>query len=253
MWHGRVTRSDTAYLEQWQVTVTDKEGSVVGGFFLGLFDIAIGLGLVLAGLRVFFALLPFGAFIVGGYAAGMAVYHLGDEGGFLDTTFSLVVGFAAGIGFAIASYLFWYLGALILAGAVGAMIGSGIMAAFTSDADVLTFLVALAGALVAVAIAYTLNIPTWVVIVVTSMFGASVTVLGVMLALNRVEIEDLEQGPALAAVDHSWFWILGWAAVAVFGIWMQYVTTRDIDLPEGRWSRLRPETYARVNRQRSTI
>jgi hypothetical protein len=235
------------------VAALAEEGSDVGGFFLGLFDIVIGLGILLAGLRMFFAVLPIGAFIVGGYAAGMAVYHLGDEGGFLDTTFSIVVGLAAGAGFAIASYLLWYLGALILAGAVGAMIGSGIMAAFTSDADVLTFLVALAGAVLAVGIAYVLNVPTWVVIVVTSLFGAAVTVLGVMLTLDRVEVEQLEQGPALAVVNHSWFWILGWAALVGVGIWMQYVTTRDIDLPEGRWSRLQPETYARVDRRRSSI
>ena len=225
----------------------------MGGFFLGLFDIAICLGLAFAGLRIFFALLPLGAFLVGGYAAGMAVYHLGDEGGFLDTTFSIVVGLATGFACAIASYLLWYVGALILAGAVGALIGSGIMAAFTSDADVATFLVALGGAVLAVAIAYLLNVPTWVVIVVTSMFGAAVTVLGALLALNRVEIDELEQGPALAAVDHSWFWILGWAALVGVGIWMQYVTTKDIELPEGRWSRLQPETYARVDRRRSSV
>jgi len=225
------------------------EDGNVGGFLLGLFDIALGLGLVIAGLRLFFALLPLTTFLAGAYAAGIAVYHLGDEGGFLDTTFSIMVGIGAGIGLALLSYLLWYLGALFLTGAVGATIGTGIMAAFQSEANVATFLVALGCAIVAVIIAYALNVPTWVVIVVTSLLGASVMVLGALLALNRVEVEDLEQGPALAVVESSWFWILAWAVIAGAGIWVQYTTTADIELPEGRWSRLRPETYARVGRR----
>ena len=75
--------------------------------------------------------------------------------------------------------------------------------------------------------------------------------LGAMLALNRVEIDELEVGPALAAVNQSWFWVLGWAVLVGIGIWIQYATTKDIELPEGRWSRLQPETYARVSRRSS--
>jgi hypothetical protein len=225
----------------------------MGDFFLGLFDLTVGAAFVVAGLRVFFAVLPIGVFLVGGYTGALAVYQLGDEGGFLDTTLSLLVGFAIGIGLALLSYLLWYLGALILAGAVGAMIGSGIMAAFTTEADILTFFVALAGAAIAVAVAYWFNVPTWVVIVVTSMFGAAVAVLGAMLVLNRVDVDQLSEGPALAAVDQSWFWILTWAVVVGIGIYTQYVTTRDIDLPEGRWSRLQPETFARVDRRHSSV
>jgi hypothetical protein len=221
----------------------------VGGFLWGLFDILLGLGITLAGLRMFFAVLPIAVFIVGGYVAGMAFYHLGDEGGFFDTSASILVGIAAGIALAVLSYFLWYAGALIVAGSIGAMIGSGIMAAFSSDADVLNFVVALIGAAVAILIAYVFNVPTWVVIVGTSMFGAAAVVLGAMLALDRVELDQLPEGPALAAVNHSWFWVLAWAVIAAIGIWVQYTTTRDVEVPEGRWTRLQPESYARVDRR----
>ncbi len=220
----------------------------MNGFFLGLIDLAIGLGFVFAGLRLFFAILPIGAFFVGGYAASVAVYHLFDDAGFLDTTLSIAVGLAVGVGLALVSYLFWYVGALILAGGVGAMIGSGIMAAFTTDADVLTFLVALAGAAIAVFLAYLFNLPTLVVIIVTSLIGAAIAVLGAMLVLNRVDVDELSDGPALAAVDHSWFWILVWAVLAAVGIYIQYVMSKEVEMPEGRWTRLNPETYAHVGR-----
>ncbi len=221
----------------------------MGGFFWGVFDIALGLGFVLAGLRLFFALLPMAAFLVGGYATGMAFYHLGDEGGLFDTSASILVGIAAGIALAILSYLLWYVGVLIVAGSTGATIGSGIMAAFSSEANVLHFVVALIAAAVALLIAYEFNVPTWVVIVGTSLFGAVAVVLGAMLALDRVEFDDLQSGPALAVVTHSWFWVLAWAGIAAIGIWVQYTTARDIEVPDGRWTRLQPESYVRVGRR----
>ncbi|HVL22606.1 MAG TPA: DUF4203 domain-containing protein [Thermomicrobiales bacterium] len=222
----------------------------MGGFFLGLLDLLIGLGFVVAGLRVFFAVLPIAAFFIGGYVAALAVHQLFDEG-FLNTSLSLLVGFGVGMACAIAAYLIWYVGALILAGATGALLGSGVVAAFNDQADVLTFVVALIAAAAAVWAAYQFYLPTWVIIICSSMIGAAVTILGAMIVLNRVEVEELSEGPALAVVNHSWFWVLAWAIISGIGIWIQYTTTTDIVLPEGRWSRLQPETYARVGRRAS--
>jgi hypothetical protein len=217
------------------------------GFFVGLIDLLVGLGLVFGGLRVFFALLPIGAFLIGGYIGFAAIYQFFDDG-FLAFMVSLLAGLAAAIALAVVSYLLWYAGALILAGGVGALLGSGLMAALDVSANWLVFLVSLAGAALAVAIAYYLNIPAVVVIVVSSLIGASVAVLGAMLVLNRVNFEDLEEGPAIAAVNEDWFWVLVWAVLAGVGIWFQYMTSKDIELPEGRWSKLQPEALARVGR-----
>jgi Domain of unknown function (DUF4203) len=217
------------------------------GFGLGLFDLIIGVTIALFGLRFFFLVLPVGAFFIGGYAGSMAVHHLFDEG-FLNTFASIVAGFAVGIGLALVAFLAWYVGALILAAAVGAMLGSGLVAAFTSDADVLTFVVALAGAALLVFVAYRFNLPAWVIVISTSLVGAAIAVLGALLIFNRVETEELQDGPALALVNYSWFWVLVWAVVAGAGIVVQYKMSKEIELPESRWSRLQPETYARLGR-----
>jgi hypothetical protein len=217
------------------------------GFGLGLFDLIIGVTIALFGLRFFFLVLPVGAFFIGGYAGSMAVHHLFDEG-FLNTFASIVAGFAVGIGLALVAFLAWYVGALILAAAVGAMLGSGLVAAFTSDAEVLTFVVALAGAALLVFVAYRFNLPAWVIVISTSLVGAAIAVLGALLIFDRVETEDLQDGPALAMVNHSWFWVLVWAVVAGAGIVVQYKMSKEIELPESRWSRLQPETYARLGR-----
>jgi hypothetical protein len=222
------------------------------GFFLGIMDLLIGLGLVFAGLRVFFAVLPIAAFLIGGYVGFVAVHQLFDEG-FIGGMISVLAGLAVAIGLALVSYLLWYVGALIMAGAAGALLGSGLMAALEVDANWVVVLVALAGAALAAGLAYVLNLPALVVIVTTSLVGAALAVLGALFVLNRVDPEDLEQGPAITLVNESWFWVLVWAVVAGVGIWFQYQSSKDIELPEGRWSRLQPEAYARVGRAPRTV
>jgi hypothetical protein len=219
------------------------------GLILGVFAVALGLGLVLAGIRLFVVLLPAAVFLVGLYATGMAFASLGEEGGLLKTSVSILVGLAVGIGLSVLSYVVWYLGVLIVAGSIGATIGSGIVAVFSSEADVLHLVFAVAGAGVALFIAYEFNVPTWVVIVGTSLFGAGAMVLGILVTFGQIELDDLQYGPALPVLNHSWFWALAWADIAVFGIWVQYTTARDSAVPEGRWVRLQPGEYLRVGRR----
>ena len=221
----------------------------MGGLMLGLFGIALGLAFVLAGLRMFLAILPLGVFLVGWYVSGLAFSHLGEDGGFLDTPLSFMTGLVFGTVLAVVSYLLWYVGTLILIAATGATIASGILAIFSADAGVLQFVLALVGATIALYIAYEFYVPTWIVIVGTSLFGAIILVVGVMLVLDRVDIDELQNGPALAAVNHSWLWVLAWAGLAAGGTWSQYLTARHTELPEKRWTLLQPQTFARVGRR----
>ena len=214
---------------------------------LGIFDLLLGLWLAFAGLRVFFAILPIAAFFIGGYGGFVATRQVFDDG-VVGWLVPLVVGLGLAIGLALVSYFLWYAGALILSGAVGALLGSGLMAALDIETNWVVVLVSLAGAALGALIAYFFNLPTLVVIVTTSLIGASVFVLGAMLVLNRVDPEDLEGGPAIAAVNESWFWVLIWAVLAGGAVWVQYQSSKDVEVPEGRWSRLQPEAYARVGR-----
>ena len=223
----------------------------MGGFFLGLLDLLIGLGLVFGGLRVFFAVLPVAAFFIGGYVGFVVLFELFDENGW-GVLFGIAAGLAVGIGLAVVSYLLWYAGALIVAGATGAVLGSGLMAALDVDSTFVVVLVSLAGAVLVAGIAYLFNLPSVVIIVTTSLLGASVAVLGALFVLNRIDPEDLEEGPAMSAVNESWFWVLVWVVLAGAGIWFQYQSSKEIELPEGRWSRLQPESFARVGRRPST-
>jgi hypothetical protein len=233
------------------MATTEKEGTGVEGVFIGLLDLLIGAGLVLGGLRVFFAVLPMAAFFIGGYIGFVIVHQFFDEG-FFGGLISLLAGVAVGIGLMLVSFLMWYVGALILAGAVGALLGSGLLAALDIDTNWIVILVSLAGAALAALVAYFFNLPALMVIVTTSLIGAAVTVLGALFVLNRVDPEDLEEGPAITAVNEGWFWVIVWAVLVGVGIWFQYQSSKEIELPEGRWSRLQPERFARVGRASGT-
>src|SRR5215211_3370627 len=110
-------------------------------FFLGFFALVLGLGVTFLGLRLFFIMLPIWGFIAGFYvgAEGFTVVF-GDS--CLSTVTGWVLGFFIGILFALLAFLFWYVGAIIAIGSVGATFGSGLMAAINVDTDWVVFLVA---------------------------------------------------------------------------------------------------------------
>jgi hypothetical protein len=105
-----------------------------------------------------------------------------------------------------------------------------------------------AGAALLVLVVYELNLPAWVIIISTSLIGAAIAVLGALLLFNRVEIDDLQDGPALTLVNHSWFWVLVWAVTACAGNVIQYRMAQETELSEGRWTRLQPETDTLVGK-----
>jgi hypothetical protein len=203
---------------------------------VGLLAIALGLGVCFFGLRIWFVMLPIWGFVAGFFVGAAAITGIFGDG-FLSTVTGWVVGFFVGLLFALLSYLFWYAGAIIAAGSVGALLGSGLMNAFNVDSDWIVFLVSLAGAVLVAFIALVLALPVFIVIVSSAMVGATAAVTGVMLVFNRINLDELDNGSAWAMIEESWFWVLVWAVVAAIGIGYQMTSMARIALPEDRWSR----------------
>src|SRR5918994_1349334 len=101
---------------------------------------------------------PIAAFFIGGYGGFVATRQVFDDG-VLGWLIPLVVGLGLAIGLALVSYFLWYAGALILSGAVGALLGSGLMAALDIETNWVVVLVSLAGAALGALIAYFFNLP----------------------------------------------------------------------------------------------
>jgi hypothetical protein len=206
-------------------------------FLVGLLVVLLGAAVCFLGLRLWFFMLPIWGFVAGFFVGAEVVTgFFGD--GFLSTVTGWVFGIVVGLLFALASYLVWFLGALLAAGSVGALAGSGLMAAFEVDSDWIVFLVSAAGALLFVFIALVLVLPVWVVIVSTAMAGAVGVVAGALLIFNQIDLEELDHGATWAMIQDSWFWLLVWVVLAGLGIAAQLRSIAEAALPEDRWARV---------------
>jgi hypothetical protein len=195
--------------------------------FAALFAFLIGLAFVLYGYRLFLVMLPIWGFFAGFWLGAQTIAML-LGGGFLATTTGWVVGFATGLLLAVLSYVFYFVGVAIVAGAFGAALGSGLMGAIGFDPGFLMAGVALVSALVAAGLTLLLNIQKYVIIVITALGGANAIVLSILLLLGRVELSALQSaGSSIQPVlQDSFFWGLAWVIVAILGVIWQIRSSR---------------------------
>ena len=202
---------------------------------LALFAVLLGAAILLAGYRFFLVMLPIWGFFGGLWLGAYAVTLIFGTG-FLATTTGLVIGFVVGIIGAVLSYLFYMVGVLIIAGAFGGALASGIMGALGFDPGLIMAIVTIVGALIAAGLTLLLNLQKLVLIVLTAMAGAVLVVLAGMLTFGQVTVADLQAGGnALQPIfQGSWFWGIVWLVLAVVGVVVQiranrtYVFTRDM-------------------------
>jgi hypothetical protein len=187
----------------------------------------LGLAFCFVGYRFFLVMLPIWAFFAGFWIGAYATSLLLGTG-FLGTTIALVVGVGVGIVGAVLSYLFYMVGVVLIAAALGGTIGSGVMGALGFDPGLLTAIVVIVSALVAVVLTLILNLQKWVIMVFTAIAGAGLIVLSVMLLLGQVTVTQLQAaGGILAPIfQGSWLWGLVWLALVVAGVLVQIRTSR---------------------------
>jgi hypothetical protein len=215
--------------------------SEIMGILVGIILALIGLAVCFFGLRFWFILLPvFGA--VTGFFVGARVMQDLFGTGFLSTTVSWIVGIVVAVVFALLSWYVWYAGAIIMAGAVGASLFSGILhALFANPWGVMLFIVALIGALVFAVGALVLNLPIYIVIINSALGGAALAVAGLLTMLGTTTTVELANGATVAVVDEArfqgagWLWVLAWIVLAGAGIFYQLRSVDEIRLPEERW------------------
>jgi len=208
---------------------------------VGIVLALIGLAICLLGLRFWFILLPvFGG--VTGFFVGARVMQDVFGTGFLSTATSWIVGIIMAIVLALLSYFIWYAGAIIMAGAVGASLFSGVLhALFTDPWGIVLFVVALVGAIIFAVGALVLNLPIYIIIVNSALAGAALAIAGLLTIFGTIEVEELANGAALAVVNEtklgnaSWLWVLAWIVLAAVGMYYQLRSVEETRLPEEKW------------------
>ena len=210
-------------------------------FLVGIVLALIGLAICFLGLRFWFILLPvFGG--VTGFFVGARVMQDIFGTGFLSTATSWIVGIVMAIVLALLSYFIWYAGAIIMAGAVGASLFSGVLhALFTDPWGIVLFVVALVGAIIFAVGALMLNLPIYIIIVNSALAGAALAVAGLLTIFGTIEVEELANGAELAVVNEtklgnaSWLWVVAWIVIAAVGMYYQLRGVEETRLPEEKW------------------
>lgn len=197
------------------------------GLLSGVFALAIGLGLVFRGFKLFLLFLPLLGFI-GGFLLGAGLVEALFGDGFFATLLSWGAGFLFGLVMAALSYLYYWLAVGVLGGFIGYQLTLGALAWIGfNETGIIPILIALVVAL-AVGLAFLLlDMPTVVAIVGTAIAGAGLAVAGIGLALGLAPTDGLVDGVfgIYASEDLGWIGILVLAGLALGGMVLQ---ARDI-------------------------
>ena len=194
----------------------------------------IGVLALLAGYRLFLLLLPIWGFFAG-FAIGAQATAFLFGGGFLATITSWIIGFAAGLIFAVLSYLIYIVGVALLSAAFGYFLAAGVMLLFLEPGLVVT-LVGLAGAVLMAFLVLAFNIQKPVLEFITSFGGATAVLTGILLLLGRIPFESLGDNPVRLVREDSIFWMIAWLVLGFAGFAIQIASNRTytIEPPENR-------------------
>lgn len=204
-------------------------------------DIVIGLIVLLLsaivatmGLRLWFWMLPILGAMIGFFLGAILVANIAGDG-ILATALSWIVGIVVGIAFALTSWFLWYTGAIIAAGATGALLATAIAASFGAESQWAFLIASVVGTTLFVLGALLFALPLYVVVVNTAIAGGVGVVSGLLLIVERIDVNDLGSGLSVAIINHSLGWWLLWIAVAIAGIFIQLRYTAIIALPPDRY------------------
>ena len=187
---------------------------------MAILALVIGLAFCFGGWRFFLLLLPIWGFVVGFGLGTEAMRSLFGDGTFATVT-SWIVGFVIAVVFAVLSYLYYYAAIAILAGAVGYSLGASAWGIIGNEQGVIAFVIGLAVGVVFAIAVLALNVPRYLVIVLTGLGGAAVVLEGWFLLIGKLPTDNTTWWMVGQLIKDSWFYLIVWAVIAAAGILAQ--------------------------------
>ncbi len=195
--------------------------------------IAGGLGAVLlfAGYRFGRIIIPlwglFAGFSLGASAASDAL-----GGAFIGTTVGIAVGLAVGLVFALFAYFFYSLAVVLLGATIGYWIGSGFITMLGLNKGFLSALVGITIGAVFCLAALLLNAPKYFLITITSLGGAVAIVGGVLILLNKIQLDAFNYNATTDVISNSWLWLTTAVLLFIVGLIAQIKSNPNYTLEE---------------------
>jgi hypothetical protein len=201
----------------------------------GLIAFMFGLALCFVGYKFFLFLLPIWGFFFGLWLGAQTMQALFPGNfPFLATVSSWVVGFIVGAIFAVLSYLFYIVAVAIIAGSLGYFVAVGILLWLGLPMGILVWLIGIIAAIALAVVTLMFNLQKWVIIIATSVLGASV-VIGTFVVMFNPAIALL-QNPIKFILSQSWLLWLTTLVLVVVGVYVQFRSSQAVKLEEyNRW------------------
>jgi hypothetical protein len=184
---------------------------------MAILAVVIGLLFAFGGWRFFLLLLPLWGLIVGFSLGTEAMRALFGDGTFATVT-SWIVGLVIGLVLAGLSYLFYYAAIAILAGTVGYAIGAAAWGLIGNEQGVIAFVIGIVVGVVVAIAALALNVPRYLVIVLTGLGGAAAIIAGWFLLIGKVPADNVTWWQVGKLISDSWFYLIVWGLIAAAGI-----------------------------------
>ncbi len=199
-------------------------------FCMTIIALLFSAALIFGGYRFFLFLLPIWGFFFGFMLGASAIQALFSTG-MLATVTSWVVGFVVALIFAALSYFFYAAAVAVAAAVLGYMLGVGIMDLFgLNGLSLLTFLVAVALAVIVIIVTFRYNLQKYVIIAATSIGGAALAVGTILMGIGGVNWLQIAESPVRLLWQTSPFMAIVFALLAIAGIVVQIRANRRFEI-----------------------
>ena len=194
---------------------------------MGILVLVIGIALCFSGYRAFRALISIWGFLAGFL---LTIQALGAYSGghLLVSALEWIIALIVGLVLAALAYQLYVAAIVILSASVGFWLGTGLMMAVGYNNHSLPALIA--GSICALTLAIltlSLNLAKILIIISTSISGASIIIAGILLSLRVISLNDaLSWSIVGTAIRGSQLWNYVWLAFAIVGILVQLGSTR---------------------------
>lgn len=204
----------------------------MAGTSFGVATALIGLLLVLRGYPMIRGVISlFGALV--GFVLGAALTGQVTHTGLFQSQTDLVGG---AIGAVVCGLLAFFVYKIAMIGglaAIGFTLGTSLMVALHVASPTASLVAGILTALALAFVAWRLDLPGLILVILTVLTGASVATLGTMVVLGRVSAPVLAPSQVTAVVADGWGWYALYVGLVVLGL-----------LAQGRYLRVRNPTRA---------
>ncbi|HEY5483586.1 MAG TPA: DUF4203 domain-containing protein [Propionibacteriaceae bacterium] len=188
---------------------------------IGVVAALIGLALVLRGYATIRAIISlFGGLV--GFVIGSALVAQVTHTALFQSQASLIGG---AIGAVVCGLLAFFVYKVAMIGglaAIGFTLGTSAMVALHVDNRAASLVAGIIAAIALAIVAWRLDLPGLILVILTVLTGASVTVLGTMVALGKVAPPSIGQAQITAVVADGWGWYALYVGLVVLGLAAQW-------------------------------